>query len=88
LLGGSPAHELESGALSKLLSRWDTWFVLPRAALVQLLPAMTGMQQLVFGYAGGWVAGKFYRRCAWHACYCITAAIGHDKHAVAAFMHA
>uniref|UniRef100_A0A383VX39 U-box domain-containing protein n=1 Tax=Tetradesmus obliquus TaxID=3088 RepID=A0A383VX39_TETOB len=52
LLGGSPPHELESsGALGRMLSCWDTWFVMPRAPLVQLLPAMTGMQQLVFGYA-------------------------------------
>ncbi|KAF6258170.1 hypothetical protein COO60DRAFT_1143533 [Scenedesmus sp. NREL 46B-D3] len=51
LLGSSPSFEPGAGALSRLLACWDAWFMLPRTPLVQLLPAMTGMQQLVFANA-------------------------------------
>jgi hypothetical protein len=52
LLGSSHDYERKSGLAIRVMARVDAWFVLPRVQLVQLLPALTGMQQLVFGYAG------------------------------------
>lgn len=43
--------------LSSLL---DVWLFFPRAGLLKLLPAMSGVQRLQYGYAGGfmgWVYG-------------------------------
>lgn len=51
LLGGPSYYEPPPGGLLSLMAACDAWFIFPRTPLVRLLPAMTGLQQLVFGYA-------------------------------------
>lgn len=45
----------ETGWLSSFL---DIWLFFPRAPLMQLIPALTGVQQLLYAHAGEEVGGK------------------------------
>lgn len=48
VLAASPAP----GSLLSLLLVFDEWLIFPRTPLLRLLPAMTGLQQLLYAYAG------------------------------------
>lgn len=51
--GGGVDHDApQPGSVLGLLAALDTWVVFPRAQLLRLIPAMSGLQQLLLGHAG------------------------------------